>query len=242
MDLVDTIAPSPFQSLPNIVPEILDFVIELYPEVDVLKNWTIENCDKDSDSLSFLQSILDFTAIKSGKKVTQYLFQDSKVNSLIKDNDWRKRVLGLELIFYSGEGCFAWFEPILGEILNSICSLVNDTHPKVRWCICNSIAQLTTDFGPDIHNNYHHLLFPTVFNLVNDPEEFVRLHAVRAQFNLFSDCPPEIITLYSGRFIDSMITQLQDISTENGDHIQTLASYAEATSVFEVSILEIYKD
>ena len=212
----------------------MDLVIDVYPKLEELEGWTIEK-NEDAEHLPNFQSIIDCTSLKAGKFVAKYLFDNSRLEYLVKDNDWKKRVLALDIIFYSGEGCKTYYEPILPNLLQLICSLSNDSHPKVRWSLCNCIGQLSTDFAPFIHVNHHNILFSTTFQLTNDKEEFVSNHAAAAQHNLYNDAPREIIEIYGNRYLDVLITQLKDTETVTNEHLKTLSSYVDGTEKLEVS-------
>ena len=213
----------------------MDFVLDIYPKLEELEAWSIDK-DENNENVASFQCIIDYTSLKSGKFVAQYLFDSSKFESLVKDNNWKKRVLALDIIFYSGEGCRTYYEPLLSNILELICSLATDSHPKVRWSLCNCIGQLSTDFSPFIHENHHHILFTTVFQLINDKEEFVSNHANAAQHNLYNDAPSEIIEIYSSRYLDTIITQLKDPERVTIEHLNTLSSYVDGIEHLEVSL------
>ena len=232
-DLINDIPKSYFKY--KTIEKIMDFVIDVYPKLDELEAWTIDK-DEDTKEVPIFQCIIDYTSVKSGKFVKQYLFDNSILESLVKDNNWKKRVLALDIIFYSGEGCRTYYEPLLSNLLELICSLASDSHPKVRWSLCNCIGQLSTDFAPFIHENHHHILFTTVFSLTSDKEEFVSNHAAAAQFNLYNDAPKEIIEIYGNRYLDMLINQLKDLDTVTNEHIKTLSSYVDGIEHLEVSL------
>ena len=217
----------------------MDFVLDIYPKLEELEAWSIDK-DENNENVASFQCIIDYTSLKSGKFVAQYLFDSSKFESLVKDNNWKKRVLALDIIFYSGEGCRTYYEPLLSNILELICSLATDSLPKVRWSLCNCIGQLSTEFAPFIHENHHNILFTTVFTLTDDKDGFVSNHAAAAQFNLYDASPKEIIEIYGSRYLDILIDQLKDLDTVTVEQLKALSSYVDGIEHLEVSLAVLF--
>lgn len=55
-------------------------------------------------------------------------------------------------------------EQVVSMILNSF----QDPHPRARWAAINAIGQLSTDLGPDLQNQYHHLVLPALASAMDD--------------------------------------------------------------------------
>lgn len=55
-------------------------------------------------------------------------------------------------------------EQIVSMVLNSF----QDGHPRVRWAAINAIGQLSTDLGPDLQVQYHHLVLPALVRAMDD--------------------------------------------------------------------------
>lgn len=55
-------------------------------------------------------------------------------------------------------------EQVVSMVLNSF----QDPHPRVRWAAINAIGQLSTDLGPDLQNQYHHLVLPALASAMDD--------------------------------------------------------------------------
>ena len=47
-----------------------------------------------------------------------------------------------------GEGSYKHYIKFLPEIVKNVVLFLRDPHPRVRWAACNTIGQLSTDFGP----------------------------------------------------------------------------------------------
>lgn len=55
-------------------------------------------------------------------------------------------------------------EQVLSMVLNSF----QHPHPRVRWAAINAIGQLSTDLGPDLQAQYHHLVVPALAGAMDD--------------------------------------------------------------------------
>lgn len=55
-------------------------------------------------------------------------------------------------------------EQVVSMVLNSF----NHSHPRVRWAAINAIGQLSTDFGPDLQNQYHQRVLPALAAAMDD--------------------------------------------------------------------------
>ena len=55
-------------------------------------------------------------------------------------------------------------EHVLSMVLNSF----PDPNPRVRWAAINAIGQLSTDLGPNLQINYHHLVLPALAGAMDD--------------------------------------------------------------------------
>ena len=49
-------------------------------------------------------------------------------------------------------------------VLNSF----QDSHARVRWAAINAIGQLSTDLGPDLQTQFHHLVLPALASAMDD--------------------------------------------------------------------------
>lgn len=49
-------------------------------------------------------------------------------------------------------------------VLNSF----QDLHPRVRWAAINAIGQLSTDLGPELQIQFHHLVLPALAGAMDD--------------------------------------------------------------------------
>lgn len=52
--------------------------------------------------------------------------------------------------------------------LEPIVSRSSIPHPRVRCAAINAIAQISTDLGPDLQYQYHHLVLPALDSALDD--------------------------------------------------------------------------
>lgn len=55
-------------------------------------------------------------------------------------------------------------EPVVSMVLSSF----QNPHPRVRWAAVNAVGQLSTDLGPHLQNQYHHLVLPALGSAMDD--------------------------------------------------------------------------
>jgi HEAT repeat protein len=55
-------------------------------------------------------------------------------------------------------------EPVVSMVLN----LFQDPHPRVRWAAINAIGQMSTDLGPDLQEQYHQRILPSIVRAMDD--------------------------------------------------------------------------
>lgn len=56
----------------------------------------------------------------------------------------------------------------LEQVVNVVLNLFQDPHPRVRWAAINAVGQLSTDLGPDLQIQYHHLVLPALASAMDD--------------------------------------------------------------------------
>lgn len=56
----------------------------------------------------------------------------------------------------------------LEQVVSMVLKSFQDPHPRVRWAAINAIGQLSTDLGPELQEQYHHLVLPALASTMDD--------------------------------------------------------------------------
>jgi HEAT repeat protein len=88
--------------------------------------------------------------------------------SFFSSEDWKRRHAALVTIAQIAEGSakvmIKNLEQVVGMVLNSF----QDPHPRVRWAAINAVGQLSTDLGPELQNQLHHVVLPALASAMDD--------------------------------------------------------------------------
>ena len=75
----------------------------------------------------------------------------------------------------------------LEQVVSMILSQFQGPHPRVRWAAINAIGQFSTDLGPDLQNQHHHIVLPALAAAMDDiqnPRVQVRSPLTRISDNI----------------------------------------------------------
>jgi len=188
----------------------------------------IRNCDIGEESLDRLSLAL------GGKAMVPVLF--SLLPNMFSHSDWRYRHTGLISISIIGEGCSKVIQPNLSEIVKSILPFMRDAHPRVRWAACNTVGQMSTDFGPEFQQLFIGEVLPALASVMDDKANpRVQSHAASALINFAEHCTPELIDPYLQPLLEKLFALLQTPKTIVQEQavtaIAALADCAAATFV-----------
>jgi len=190
----------------NIIPVVLNFMLELDDEWDQEddEDDSVEvcNCDVGNESIDRLALAL------GGKTVAPVLF--NLIPSLFKSDNWKQRHTALMAISLVGEGCDRYLRPHLQNVIDMILPLFKDPHPRVRWAACNTIGQMSSDFGPTLQVKFHNKVIPALAEVMADQENpRVMSHAASAVINFCEHCTSEILEPYLDGLLVRLVALLQ---------------------------------
>eukprot|EP01087_Luapelamoeba_hula_P021903 TRINITY_DN773_c0_g1_i1.p1 TRINITY_DN773_c0_g1~~TRINITY_DN773_c0_g1_i1.p1 ORF type:complete len:1105 (+),score=203.93 TRINITY_DN773_c0_g1_i1:1361-4675(+) len=220
----------------NLVPVILNFMIDLDEE------WSLEEDDDEEDSENSNHVVgdecLDRLALAlGGKTIAPILFQ--LVPSMLSHQDWKHRHTGLMAISLVGEGCERFLTPHLKDVLGMIVPHFSDQHPRVRWAACNTIGQMSSDFGPRIQSEFHSVILPCLVTVMDDKSHpRVQSHAASAIINFCEHCTQEILA----PFLEGLLSKLGGL-LQGGKRIvqeQAITAIAAMADVAKEGFLPYY--
>jgi HEAT repeat protein len=121
----------------------------------------------ETGSYVFAQECLDRLSIAVGGN-TILAVAAELLPSFFSSEDWKRRNAALMTIAQIAEGSakvmIKNLEQVVGMVLNSF----QDPHPRVRWAAINAIGQLSTDLGPELQNQLHHVVLPALASAMDD--------------------------------------------------------------------------
>ncbi len=125
--------------------------------------------------------------------------------------EWEKHHAALIALAQIAEGCSKVMIKNLEHVVSMVLNSFQHPHPRVRWAAINAIGQLSTDLGPDLQVNYHHLVLPALAAAMDDFQNpRVQAHAASAVLNFSENCTPEILTPYLDGIVGKLLVLLQN--------------------------------
>ncbi|KAH7315386.1 hypothetical protein KP509_21G047300 [Ceratopteris richardii] len=229
-------APGMMRRLPHFIGNLFAILMKMLLDVEDSTAWhsaeiEYENAG-ESNNYEFGQECLDrFANSLGGSSILPFAFE--LLPLYLSDQDWRKRHAALICLSQIAEGCskvmIRNLEPIVNMVLNSF----QDPHPRVRWASINAVGQLSADLGPDLQEQFHQHLLPTLVMGMDDLlNPRVQAHAATTILNFSEGCTPQILTPYLDIVVNKLLVLLQSGKRMVQEGALTaLASVADSTQM-----------
>jgi len=164
-------APGMMRKLPRYVGRLFAVLMSMLFDVQDEPAWhaavSEEEDAGETGSYVFAQECLDRLSIAVGGN-TILAVAAELLPSFFSSEDWKRRNAALVTIAQIAEGSakvmIKNLEQVVGMVLNSF----QDPHPRVRWAAINAIGQLSTDLGPELQNQLHHVVLPALASAMDD--------------------------------------------------------------------------
>lgn len=191
----------------NLIPIVLKFMLDLEDDEDWNEQSDEDNIDIANSDVG--EEALDRLALAlGGKSLVPALF--SILPSLMSNSDWKHRHAALMALSVIGEGCNKYIAPNLNEIVKTILVFTKDPHPRVRWAACNTIGQMSTDFGPEFQQAFHNSVLPSLVAVMDDRNNpRVQSHAAAAIINFCEHCTADLLQPYLDELLQKLVFLLQ---------------------------------
>ncbi|XP_066397593.1 uncharacterized protein [Miscanthus floridulus] len=206
-------APGMMRKLPRYVGRLFAVLMSMLFDVQDEPAWhaavSEEEDAGETGSYVFAQECLDRLSIAVGGN-TVLAVAAELLPSFFSSEDWKRRNAALVTIAQIAEGSakvmIKNLEQVVGMVLNSF----QDPHPRVRWAAINAIGQLSTDLGPELQNQLHHVVLPALASAMDDVQNpRVQAHAASAILNFSENCRPDILTPYLDVIVGKLLLLLQ---------------------------------
>jgi importin-5 len=191
-------APGMMRKLPRYVGRLFAVLMTMLLDVHDEPAWHAavqeEEDAGETGSYVFAQECLDRLAIAVGGNTILPVAAEL-LPSFFSSEEWKRRHAALVTIAQIAEGSakvmIKNLEQVVGMVLNSF----QDPHPRVRWAAINAVGQLSTDLGPEVQNQLHHVVLPALASAMDD------FHNPRVQASYFRSCTAPHLKLHCLFFI-----------------------------------------
>ncbi|EPS59215.1 hypothetical protein M569_15595, partial [Genlisea aurea] len=227
-------APGMMRKLPQFISRLFAILMKMLLDVDDDPAWhTAEIKDEDAGetgNYSIGLECLDRLAIAVGGN-TIFPVAAEQLPAYLSGPEWQKHLAALIAVAQIAEGCSKVMIKNLEQVVTMVLNSFQHPHPRVRWAAINAIGQLSTDLGPELQIQYHHLVVPALAASMDDFQNpRVQAHAASAMLNFSENCTPEILAPY----LDGIVSKLLQLLQNNKRMVQegsltALASVADSS-------------
>ncbi|KAI4348458.1 hypothetical protein L6164_009181 [Bauhinia variegata] len=207
-------APGMMRKLPQFIRRLFAILMNMLLDIEDDPAWhSAETEDEDAGETSnygFGQECLDRLSISLGGN-TVVPVASELLPTYLAAPEWQKRHATLIALAQIAEGCSKVMIKNLEQVVSMVLNPFQDANPRVRWAAINAIGQLSTDLGPDLQVQYHHLVLPAVAGSMDDFQNpRVQAHAASAVLNFTENCAPDILTPYLDGIVSKLLVLLQN--------------------------------
>ncbi|KAL5101545.1 hypothetical protein RYX36_005872, partial [Vicia faba] len=206
-------APGMMRKLPQFVKKLFGVLMNLLLDIEDDAAWhAAVSEDEDvgeTSNYGFGQECLDRLSISLGGN-TIVPVASELLPTYLSAPEWQKRHAALVAFAQIAEGCSKVMTKNLEHVLSMVLNSFPDPNPRVRWADINAIGQLSTDLGPNLQINYHHLVLPALAGAMDDFQNpRVQAHAASAVLNFTENCNPDILIPYLDGILSKLLVLLQ---------------------------------
>ncbi|XP_070019164.1 uncharacterized protein [Nicotiana sylvestris] len=140
--------------------------------------------------------------------------------------DWEKRHAALLALAVISECCpkvmlTSMEELVLNYFLNMVLNCFHDPHPRVRWAAIRAIALFSTFFCPQLQEQFHDQVLPTLAAAMADFQNpIIQVQSSVAFYRFYTSSKPETLI----PFFDGMINNLSVFQQNDKQMVQDAAS------------------
>uniref|UniRef100_A0A7N0ZTG6 Importin N-terminal domain-containing protein n=1 Tax=Kalanchoe fedtschenkoi TaxID=63787 RepID=A0A7N0ZTG6_KALFE len=207
-------APGMMRKLPQFIQRLFAILMTMLLDIEDDPAWhTAESEDEDAGettNYSVGQECLDRLSISLGGNTIVPVASEIFPVYLAAP-EWQKHHAALIALAQIAEGCSKVMIKNLEQVVTMVLKSFHDNHPRVRWAAINAIGQLSTDLGPDLQVQFHHLVLPALGRAMEDFQNpRVQAHAASAVLNFSENCTPDILTPYLDDIVAKLLVLLQN--------------------------------
>ncbi|KAM7500304.1 hypothetical protein LguiA_024718 [Lonicera macranthoides] len=207
-------APGMMRKLPQFIRKLFEVLMKMLLDIEddpLWHNATEEDEDAgETSNYSVGQECLDRLAMALGGN-TIVPVASELLPVYLGAPEWQKHHAALISLAQIAEGCSKVMTKNLEQVVSMVLNSFQDPHPRARWAAINAIGQLSTDLGPDLQVQYHHLVLPALVAAMDDYQNpRVQAHAASAVLNFTENCTPELLVPYLDGVVGKLLVLLQN--------------------------------
>lgn len=97
----------------------------------------------------------------------------------------------------------------LEKVLELVVPALRDPHPRVRYAVCNTLGQMSTDFANTLQQKYHQVILTNIIPVLDAAEPRVQSHAAAALVNFCEEAEKGILEPYLDELLSHLLRLLQ---------------------------------
>nr|XP_016458312.1 PREDICTED: importin-5-like isoform X1 [Nicotiana tabacum] len=165
--------PGMMKRVPRFTDTCFAILLNLLLDIKDEPSWHSANTEHENagerDSYGFGKECLGrFSKALGGKTVAPIAIE--QLSAYLVAPEWEKRHAALIALASIAKGTSKVMIKYLEQIVNMVLRSFQDPHPRVRWAAINAIYQLSTDFCPDLQEQYHNQVLPALAAAMDDSQ------------------------------------------------------------------------
>ncbi|CED85608.1 Karyopherin (importin) beta 3 [Phaffia rhodozyma] len=239
------VKPAVFRRVPNFANDAARVAIQCLARLGDDAEWGTQLDDEDDDADEgegswsvWGEECMDRLAEGLGGKTFLPGTWDL-VEGLCKGAEWKGRYAGLMSIASIAEGTAKVMQPQLSKIMELICPMVEDPHPRVRFALVHCLGQLCTDFEGYLQALHPVDILRILLSTFHHPLPKVYSHAAAALINFCDGIDdPEVISPYLDDIVKGLLGLLETGS--KGVQEQAVTTLATVANAAEMGFAKYY--
>ncbi|KAJ1961863.1 importin subunit beta-3 [Dipsacomyces acuminosporus] len=191
----------------SLVPVCMHLMSTIEDDEDWYTTDTLEDNDNDENYVFGEQSLDRLAIALGGKQLLPIAF--NYIPQMLGSKEWNQRHAALMAISSIGEGCYKIMRNELQKILELITPYFKDPHARVRYAVCNSIGQMSTDFAPMLQEQHHQLVLSSLIPAMDEAATpRVQTHAAAAMVNFAEEANKRVLDPYLDTLFERLLAML----------------------------------
>ncbi|MCD7465043.1 hypothetical protein HAX54_000436 [Datura stramonium] len=187
--------PGMISKLPSFTNTCITIFLKLLLDITDKSSWNIareterEDAGQTRNCIFGKRCLCRFSVALGGMTIAPTAVEQLDAYSVA--TEWEKRHAALIALVQIAKGSSEVMTEYVEQLVNMVLHSFQDPHPRVRWAAINAIYKLSTNFCPDLQEQYHNQVLPALAAAMDDFQS-PRVQA-RAASTLLLFCGPEML-------------------------------------------------
>ncbi|KAJ2145972.1 importin subunit beta-3 [Coemansia sp. RSA 564] len=191
----------------QIVPVCLQMMSSIEDDEEWYTVETLDDSDNDENHVFGEQTLDRLANALGGKQLLPVAF--NYIPQMLASSEWNQRHAGLMAVSSIGEGCLKIMRNELGKIVHMVVPFFTDSHPRVRYAVCNCIGQMATDFAPKLQEEHHAAVLSALIPVMDQTSvPRVQTHAAAAMVNFAEEATKQVLEPYLDTLFERLLAML----------------------------------